>query len=64
MQLSFYLQPLPPEPELVIKEYDGGMVYGWRCDKDGIYVFGESRKLAVSNWQKAHQAEYGSSMTH
>lgn len=62
MQLGFYLQPAPPEPEFITKEFHGDMIYGWSCDKDGICVYGDSKKEAVANWQDAHFAEYGQSV--
>lgn len=57
-QQSLYLPPEVPTPELVVKEWDGGMIYGWRCDGDGIAVYGESKKLARENWANAHREEF------
>lgn len=47
-----------PDPILVIVAVPSGMAYGWKCDKLGISVYGDSKAGAIANWREAVQSEY------
>lgn len=53
--------PRLPFAELVIRDLSHmglGMVYGWKCDKHGIMVYGNTAVEAKLQWREAYQREY------
>lgn len=50
--------PRLPEPEFVTATMPWAVVYGWKCDKHGIMVFGDTAKEAQATWLASYNREY------
>lgn len=60
------MKTMPKNPRLPTAEFVTadmskhglGMVYGWKCDKYGISVYGNTAVEAKTAWWDAYQREY------